>query len=55
MSATMGSPKMWVTLPTHWNSFSCWLSGQLHWLIPSEYPNENPPVPFSVNAGIPDV
>ena len=23
-------PKMWVVLPTHWNSFSCSFSGQLH-------------------------
>src|SRR3982750_1316507 len=49
------SPKMWVTLATPWNSFSCSFSGQLHELMPSEYPKLKAPVPFRVNAGIPDV
>ena len=48
-------PKMCVVLLTHWNSFSCSFNGQLHEFTPSEYPKLKPPVPLSVNAGMPDV
>jgi hypothetical protein len=48
-------PTIWVVLLTHWNSFSCSFSGQLQELTPSEYPKVKPPVPFNVNAGMPEV